>query len=248
VSHDHKHNEANGENNRDGTDSNDSWNCGAEGPSGNPEVNALRARQRRNFMATLLLSQGVPMLLAGDEFGRTQRGNNNAYCQDNEVSWVDWNLDEEQKNLLEFVRSVIDLRRAQPVFRRRHFFQGRAIRGTDIKDIYWLRPDGMEMTEADWQCAHACSLGMGLLGDQISEADERGQPIRGGSFLILFNARDAGMPFRLGARRRLVNWNLLFDTTHPHGQTGGCIHEHMSIYPMEARSMAVFEAHLAPLP
>jgi glycogen operon protein len=248
VSHDHKHNEANGENNRDGTDSNDSWNCGAEGPSGNPEVNALRARQRRNFMATLLLSQGVPMLLAGDEFGRTQRGNNNAYCQDNEVSWVDWNLDEEQKNLLEFVRSVIDLRRAQPVFRRRHFFQGRAIRGTDIKDIYWLRPDGMEMTEADWQCAHACSLGMGLLGDQISEADERGQPIRGGSFLILFNARDAGMPFRLGARRRLVNWNLLFDTTHPYGQTGGCIHEHMSIYPMEARSMAVFEAHLAPLP
>ena len=248
VSHDHKHNEANGENNRDGTDSNDSWNCGAEGPSGNPEVNALRARQRRNFMATLLLSQGVPMLLAGDEFGRTQRGNNNAYCQDNEVSWVDWNLDEEQKNLLEFVRSVIDLRRAQPVFRRRHFFQGRAIRGTDIKDIYWLRPDGMEMTEADWQCAHACSLGMGLLGDQISESDERGQPIRGGSFLILFNARDAGMPFRLGARRRLVNWNLLFDTTHPYGQTGGCIHEHMSIYPMEPRSMAVFEAHLAPLP
>ena len=248
VSHDQKHNEANGEENRDGSDANDSWNCGIEGPTDDPAVNALRSRQCRNFLATLLLSQGVPMILAGDEFGRTQRGNNNAYCQDNEVSWVNWSLDEEQKNLLEFVRSLITLRRTQPVFRRRHFFQGRAIRGTDIKDIYWLRPDGMEMTEADWQCSHACSLGMGLLGDQISECDERGQPIRGGSFLILFNARDAEMPFRLGARRRLVSWMRLFDTTHPHGEMPGSLHEHMSIYPLQPRSMAVFEAHVAPLP
>ena len=248
VSHDQKHNEANGEENRDGSDANDSWNCGIEGPTDDPAVKALRSRQRRNFLATLLLSQGVPMILAGDEFGRTQRGNNNAYCQDNEVSWVNWSLDEEQKNLLEFVRSLITLRRTQPVFRRRHFFQGRAIRGTDIKDIYWLRPDGMEMTEADWQCSHACSLGMGLLGDQISECDERGQPIRGGSFLILFNARDAEMPFRLGARRRLVSWMRLFDTTHPHGEMPGSLHEHMSIYPLQPRSMAVFEAHVAPLP
>lgn len=248
VSHDQKHNEANGEENRDGNDSNDSWNCGAEGPTTDPQILALRALQRRNFLATLFLSQGVPMLLAGDEFGRTQQGNNNAYCQDNEISWVDWNLDEEQKNLLEFVRSLIKLRRDQPVFRRRHFFQGRAIHGTDIKDIYWIRPDGMEMTESDWTCAHACSLGMGLLGDQISECDERGQTIRGGSFLILFNARDAIIPFRLGARRREVNWTLILDTTQPEGLTPRTIYEHMSLFPLQPRSIAVFEAHLAPLP
>jgi glycogen operon protein len=248
VSHEKKHNEANGEENRDGSDANDSWNCGIEGPTGDPSINALRARQRRNFLATLLLSQGVPMLLAGDEFARSQLGNNNAYCQDNAISWIDWNLDEDQKNLLEFVRSLLRLRRAEPVFRRRHFFQGRPIHGTEIKDIYWLRPDGVEMTESDWKCSHACTLGMGLLGDQINESDEHGQTIRGGTFLILLNAKDTEMPFRLGARARQVQWHLVLDTVHPHGQTPAMVCEHMSLYQLQPRSIAVFEGQYAPLP
>ena len=248
VSHNAKHNEANGENNLDGTDANDSWNCGTEGPTTDPAILTRRARQRRNFLTTLLLSQGVPMLLAGDEFGRTQLGNNNAYCQDNFISWVDWTLDDEQKNLLEFVRTLIELRRSEPVFRRRHFFQGRPIHGTEIKDIYWLRCDGSEMSEADWSCSHACNLGMGLLGDQISECDEEGQPIRGGSFLILFNAQDATVPFRLGARHRQVTWTLLLDTTHPPGETPQLVYHHMSDYPLQPRSIALFQGHLALFP
>jgi glycogen operon protein len=248
VTYDQKHNEANGEQNRDGSDLNDSWNCGTEGPTTDPGILALRALQRRNFLTILFLSQGVPMLLAGDEFGRTQSGNNNAYCQDNPLSWVDWTLDAERLDLLEFVRSLIKLRRAQPVFRRRHFFQGRAIHGTDIKDIYWLRPDGAEMSDVDWACTHACSLGMGLVGDQITESDEHGQAIRGDSFLILMNARNAVIPFRLGARRREVNWSLLIDTTYSHGKIPSLVFEHMSIYPLQPRSIVILEGHYAPLP
>jgi glycogen operon protein len=248
VTYDQKHNEANGEQNKDGSDLNDSWNCGTEGPTTDPGILALRARQRRNFLTILFLSQGVPMLLAGDEFGRTQSGNNNAYCQDNTLSWVDWTLDAERLDLLEFVRSLIKLRRAQPVFRRRHFFQGRAIHGTDIKDIYWLRPDGAEMSDVDWACTHACSLGMGLVGDQITESDDHGQAIRGDSFLILMNARDAVIPFRLGARRREVNWSLLIDTTYSHGKNPPLVFEHMSIYPLQPRSIVILEGHYAPLP
>ena len=248
VTYDQKHNEANGEQNKDGSDLNDSWNCGTEGPTTDPGILALRALQRRNFLTILFLSQGVPMLLAGDEFGRTQSGNNNAYCQDNTLSWVDWTLDAERLDLLEFVRSLINLRRAQPVFRRRHFFQGRAIHGTDIKDIYWLRPDGAEMSDVDWACTHACSLGMGLVGDQITESDDHGQAIRGDSFLILMNARDAVIPFRLGARRREVNWSLLIDTTYSHDKTPSLVFEHMSIYPLQPRSIVILEGHYAPLP
>ena len=248
VTYDQKHNEANGEQNKDGSDLNDSWNCGTEGPTTDPGILALRALQRRNFLTILFLSQGVPMLLAGDEFGRTQSGNNNAYCQDNTLSWVDWTLDAERLDLLEFVRSLIKLRRAQPVFRRRHFFQGRAIHGTDIKDIYWLRPDGAEMSDVDWACTHACSLGMGLVGDQITESDEHGQAIRGDSFLILMNARNAVIPFRLGARRREVNWSLLFDTTYSHDQTPPLVFAHMSIYPLQPHSIVILEGHYAPLP
>jgi glycogen operon protein len=248
VTYDQKHNEANGEQNKDGSDLNDSWNCGTEGPTTDPGILALRARQRRNFLTILFLSQGVPMLLAGDEFGRTQSGNNNAYCQDNTLSWVDWTLDAERLDLLEFVRSLIKLRRAQPVFRRRHFFQGRAIHGTDIKDIYWLRPDGAEMSDVDWACTHACSLGMGLVGDQITESDDHGQAIRGDSFLILMNARDAVIPFRLGARRREVNWSLLIDTTYSHGKNPPLVFEHMSIYPLQPHSIVILEGHYAPLP
>jgi glycogen operon protein len=246
VTYDRKHNEANGEDNRDGTDQNDSWNCGVEGASGDEAVRELRLRQQRNFLTTLFLSQGVPMLLAGDEFGRTQYGNNNAFCQDNPISWINWTLDAEQSKQLDFVQRLIELRRMQPVFRRRHFFQGRAIHGTDSKDLYWIRPDGKEMSEIDWAMAQVRCLGIGLLGDQIVECDERGQPIRGDSFLILMNAQDALIPFRLGARQRHVAWTLVLDTNIPPGEFQPRVYKHMAEFPLEPRSVAVLQPHHIP--
>jgi len=160
VSYERKHNVANGEEGRDGTDDNRAWNCGHEGPSDDAAINTLRVRQRRNFLATLLLSEGVPMLLGGDEIGRTQRGNNNAYCQDNEISWVDWNLTQERRQLMEFVRRMIRLRREHPVFHRRHFFQGRPIRGSDIKDKNLFYTDGTQITDDEWWHEHPPSLGV----------------------------------------------------------------------------------------
>ena len=159
VSYDGKHNEANGEDNRDGNDNNLSWNCGAEGPSDDPGILALRARQQRNFLTTLILSQGVPMILMGDELGRTQQGNNNAYCQDNEISWVDWSLMEENNDLLAFTKFLLKIYREHPVLRRRRFFQGRAIRGSEIKDITFFRHDGQEMNDEDWNNPIAKTLG-----------------------------------------------------------------------------------------
>src|SRR4030095_7895372 len=202
VSYNGKHNEANGEENRDGCNDNDSWNCGAEGPTDDAAINALRSRQHRNFLATLLLSQGVPMLLAGDEFGQTQHGNNNAYCQDSPLAWLDWNLSGEQRSLLDFTRAVMHLRKSQPVFRRRHFFQGRPIHGAEAKDIYWIKSDGTEMSDADWLAGHTHCLGMGLPGDQIDEIGEQGERIVGDTFAILFNAYHEPIEFRLGARGR----------------------------------------------
>ena len=146
VTYDQKHNEANLENNKDGADDNNSWNCGVEGETDDPQINALRERQVRNFLTTLLVSNGVPMLLAGDEIGRTQRGNNNAYCQDNEISWVDWNLDERRKSLLGFTRRLIRMRMEQRVLRRRRFFRGQHLWDSELKDLAWFRPDGTEMT------------------------------------------------------------------------------------------------------
>jgi len=165
VSYDHKHNEANLEGNRDGTDNNRSWNCGAEGRTDDGAINALRRRQKRNFLATLFLSQGVPMLLAGDEMGRTQGGNNNAYCQDNEISWLNWNLQPEDRQLIEFVQRLIKLRRDAPVFRRGEFLQGRPIRASGVKDITWLSPDGREMDHDNWRQSHARCLGICLAGE-----------------------------------------------------------------------------------
>jgi isoamylase len=246
VSYNTKHNEANGDANRDGSDQNDSWNCGVEGPSNEEQIQILRIRQQRNFLCTLFLSQGVPMLLAGDEIGRTQGGNNNAYCQDSPVSWLDWNLDADALAQLDFVRRLIDLRRKQPVFRRRHFFQGRAIHGTDIKDLYWIRPDGMEMSELDWNSPHARCLGMGLLGDQIVECDERGQPVRGDSFLILMNAGDSLVPFRLSARQKQVAWTLVLDTSNGHDLMPQRVFAHMAEYPLQSRSVAVLQPHYVP--
>ena len=246
VSYNTKHNEANGDSNRDGSDQNDSWNCGVEGPCAAEQIRTLRIRQQRNFLCTLFLSQGVPMLLAGDEIGRTQEGNNNAYCQDSPVSWLDWNLDADALAQLDFVRRLIDLRRKQPVFRRRHFFQGRAIHGTDIKDLYWIRPDGMEMSELDWNSPHARCLGMGLLGDQIIECDERGQPVRGDSFLILMNAGDSLTPFRLSARQQQVAWTLVLDTSNGEDLMPQRVFAHMAEYPLQAHSVAVLQPHYVP--
>jgi isoamylase len=210
VSYNEKHNEANGEDNNDGESHNRSWNCGAEGATDEPEVLELRARQRRNFLATLFLSQGVPMLLGGDEIGRTQQGNNNGYCQDNELSWFDW--DGADRNLLTFTRFVVGLRKAHPVFRRRRWFQGRAIRGMD--DIGWFSPDGTEMSEDDWDAGFAKSLGVFLNGECIPTTDARGEPTRDESFIVLFNAHfeplDFTIPSRWGDR-----WRVVLETAEP---------------------------------
>jgi glycogen operon protein len=242
VSYNHKHNEANGEGNRDGTDQNDSWNHGVEGLTDDPEVSRLRARQQRNFLATLLLSQGVPMLLAGDECGHTQQGNNNAYCQDSPLTWLDWKLGPERASLLEFTRMLLKLRRDQPVFRRRRFFQGRPIHGADVKDLYWLKPDGTEMGEGDWQANHVQCLGMALPGNQIEETDARGEPIAGDSFVILFNARPDTVGFRLGARHRDLHWVCVFDTAQPDAVERRFAH--METYLMDGRSLVVLRADL----
>ncbi|WP_169949476.1 glycogen debranching protein GlgX [Microbispora sp. H11081] len=211
VSYDHKHNEANGEGNRDGTDDNRSWNCGAEGPVEDPEIVRLRRRQRRNLLTTLFVSQGVPMMLAGDEFGRTQHGNNNAYCQDNDISWIDWSLVRQEGDLLDFVRRLAALRRAHPVFRRRRFFQGRTV-GDESRDIVWLTPSGTEMTDGDWHTGYAKSLGVYLNGDAISEPGPRGERIRDKSFLMLINAHHESMTFALPGAELGAAWRPVLDT------------------------------------
>jgi len=177
VTYNDKHNEANGENNNDGESHNRSWNCGAEGPTDDPGIRALRLRQMRNFLATLFFSQGVPMVVAGDEMGRTQRGNNNAYCQDNDISWLRWDLDEEGRGLLDFSRRVIALRNKHPLFRRLTFFRGRAVRDSDAKDIVWLQPHGEEMSDEEWSQGHARCLGAHSSGRGLSERDEHGVPV-----------------------------------------------------------------------
>jgi glycogen operon protein len=197
VSYDQKHNEANGEDNRDGANDNISWNCGVEGPTDDPNVRALREKKKRSFLATLLLSQGVPMLLAGDELCNTQYGNNNAYCQDNEISWIDWRLDASQEALLKFVRRVIALFGDQPVFHRRRFFHGRAIQGADAPEIAWFDPTGVAMAREAWQQGFVRCLGVRLLGGDI-DVDDRGEAIRGDTILLLFNADHANtIPFAL---------------------------------------------------
>jgi glycogen operon protein len=218
VSYNDKHNDANGEDNRDGHNDNLSWNGGAEGATDDPAIVALRAQQQRNFLATLLLSQGVPMLLAGDEMGRTQQGNNNAYCQDNEVSWVDWQLDQPRQDLLVFTQYVIEIFHTHPALRRRKFFFGRKIHGSEIKDITWFRPDGKEITEADWQNAETRCFGLRLAGDLIEEEDERGHPITDETLLILLNAYHEAVPFILPTLQPDQQWALLLDTREATGR------------------------------
>jgi glycogen operon protein len=215
ISYNEKHNQANGEENRDGHNENLSWNCGVEGETDDPAVLELRERQKRNFLTTLFLSQGVPMLLAGDESGRTQRGNNNAYCQDNEISWLDWKLDRPRRELLEFARFLIRLRHEHPVLRRRNFFQGRRIRGSEVKDLAWFRPDGKEMSDDDWGNPETRCFGLRLAGDAIEELDDRGNRIVDDTLLILLNAHHEGVAFTLPAHRRKVRWQVVFDTHEP---------------------------------
>ena len=212
VSYNTKHNEANGESNRDGTDDNRSWNCGVEGETDDPAIVRLRERQRRNLMATVMLSQGCPMIVHGDELGRTQRGNNNAYCQDNEISWIDWaNVD---RTMLEFTRRVLALRHAQPVLRRQHFFEGQVGRGVRRKDIVWFRTDGVEMDDEDWGDEQRRSLGMLLNGELIPERDDLGDRIRGDTLLVLLHAHWEDVAWRLpsGWGER---WEVLLDTALP---------------------------------
>jgi len=239
VSYNSKHNEANGEENRDGTDNNRSWNCGAEGPADDPEVKQLRARQKRNFMATILLSQGVPMLLAGDEIGRTQGGNNNAYCQDNEISWVDWTPELMDRNTFGFVRQLIALHKEHPVFRRRKFFQGRKIKGAEIKDIVWLRPDGGEMTDEEWNQDFARCLGVALSGAAIDEVNERGQRVHDENFLLLMNAHFEEIPFVLPAPPLGAGWIALIDTSCQISGDANRFFFGSASYPLQARSLTL---------
>jgi isoamylase len=218
VSYNEKHNEANREDNRDGSNDNRSWNCGAEGETDDPEVKALRSRQQRNFLATLFIAQGVPMLLGGDELSRTQHGNNNAWCQDNELSWFDWELDHDQRELLEFTRRLIFMRRHHPVFRRRYFLQGTSVDGSGLPDVWWFRPDGRRMTRRDWEDGGRRTLGTFLNGDELHETTSRGERIGDESFLLLFNAHYEAVTFQLPARRFGARWKLELSTAEPQAE------------------------------
>ena len=210
VSYNEKHNEANGEDNRDGESNNRSWNCGVEGPSEDPAIRALREQQKRNFLATLLLSQGVPMILAGDELGRTQRGNNNAYCQDNPISWIDW--DSADATLIDFTRRLIRLRREHPIFRRRGWFTGSPAKGSRLKDLEWFRPDGAEMTAGDWGVGYAKTLGAFMNGKAITERDRAGARIADDSFFLMFNSYREPMEFKLPPKKWGREWTIVLDT------------------------------------
>ncbi|AFD26386.1 Type II secretory pathway, pullulanase PulA [Deinococcus gobiensis I-0] len=216
VSYNDKHNEANGEDNKDGANDNQSWNCGAEGPTDDPEINALRARQQRNFLATLLLGQGTPMILGGDELGRTQGGNNNAYCQDDEISWYDWSSVDE--GLLAFTRKAIALRKAHPALHRRKFFSGRTIRGEDVRDIVWLRFDGAEMSDEDWNNPQTQSMGIFLDGNGLDDIDAEGRPLVDDHLLLLLSASHVDLSFKLPSLGDCGEWELLLDTSDDSAQ------------------------------
>jgi len=239
VSYNEKHNEANGEENRDGESHNRSWNCGEEGPTDNPEVPALRNKQKRNFLSTLFLSQGIPMLLGGDEMGRTQQGNNNGYCQDNEISWFDWEHVDEA--LLEFTRRLIRFYKSHPVFMRRGWFLGRAIHGSGVEDIAWFTPDGIEMAEEHWGEGFAKSMAVFLNGKAIAYPNFRGEKILDDSFLLLFNAHHESIPFTLPGPEWGKQWARLLDTNQ-----GGFVDDEKEYAaqeeaPVESRSLVLLK-------
>jgi len=239
ASYDEKHNEANGEDNRDGEQHNRSLSFGVEGPTDDPEIVAQREKQKRNFLATLLLSQGVPMILGGDEMGRTQGGNNNAYCQDNEISWLDWELDDARRDLLEFTRRAAALRRDHPLFRRRKFFQGQKIRGSELKDVRWLRPDGEEMDDADWATHFVRSFAMLLGGDAMMEWNDEGERVSDDSFLLCFNAAPEPVGFVLPRTPTPERWEPVLDTSRPAADQPGGLHDPGATVELPGRSMLV---------
>jgi glycogen operon protein len=215
VSYNDKHNDANGEGNNDGESHNRSWNCGVEGETNDDAINALRRQQQRNFLTTLLLSQGVPMIAHGDEIGRTQLGNNNAYCQDSELAWIDWKLAQSESHLLAFTSALVSLRKDHDVFRRRRFFAGDAAHGgkSDLGDIEWFSSDGTEMDELDWRNGYARTLMVFLNGQAIREPDPHGQRILDSDFLLLFNAHSAPVDFALPPPLYGTTWRIRLDTT-----------------------------------
>jgi isoamylase len=239
VSYNHKHNQANGEGNRDGDNHNLSWNCGVEGPTDDPRIRSLRVRQMKNLFTTLMFSQGVPMIRGGDELQHTARGNNNTYCQDNALSWLDWELEPEQQEFVDFVRQLIELRRKHPVLTRRGFFQGRQIRGASVSDIVWLTPHGREMLEADWNRPKVRVLGVRLNGKMLDEFDDYGRPITGSTLLVLLSAEDHPIEFVLPEIEKDRYWHPVLDTSEqprpPKHLPGGYR------YPLHPRSVAVLE-------
>ena len=240
VSYNEKHNEANKENNQDGMNDNVSWNCGAEGPTTDPTINALRERQMRNFLATLFFSQGVPMLRGGDELGQTQAGNNNAYCQDNEISWLSWDVTNGTKALLEFTRKIIGILKSQPALQRRNFFQGRRLRGTDAKDIAFFGPSGQEMDDKAWNAGFVRSLGVRISGDLMEERDEHGTPIVGDTLVLLLNAHHEPIAFRLPSSKAGYSWELMLDTADP--QKEAYLLRRGVQYELKGRSLALLRA------
>ena len=235
-----KHNEANGESNRDGESQNHSWNCGVEGPSDDPGVGVLRARQKRNLAATLLFSQGVPFISAGDELGRTQQGNNNAYCQDNELSWLRWELTPEQADFLEFVRRAIALRRNQPALRRRDFFSGQTISGKEEKDLAWYHPDGRELAGHAWQQTSLGCFGALLRGQPSERGDERGEVKTGDTLFLMLNAGGEEIPFVLPSNEASGRWERLLDTAQSEG--GQEVVQTSKTHTLQGRSVALFRS------
>ncbi len=240
VSYDEKHNEANLEDNQDGTDDNRSWNYGVEGETDDPEINALRIRQQRNFLVTLLLSQGTPMLLGGDEIGRTQHGNNNGWCQDNEISWVDWTETPEKTQLRDFTRRLIRLRQEHQSFRRSTFLRGKEVKDSGLPDVWWFRPDGLKMTRRDWQGGEHV-LGMFLNGREIVTPGPRGEDVEDDSFVLLFNAELEDRVFTLPRRRFGAQWALELSTADPEAEPGSRVHGARTDLPVLARSIVILK-------
>jgi glycogen operon protein len=241
VSYNDKHNEANGEGNRDGDNSGRSWNCGVEGPTDDAEINRLRRRQQRNFLATLFLSQGVPMLCAGDEYGRSQKGNNNAYCQDNELSWLAWDRPPPQQQQEVFTARLIHFRHTHPIFRRPKFFHGRKIRGVEAKDLLWFNADGSEMTDEHWNRSFIRCIGVVLVGFAEDIRDYFGKPIHDDTFMLLFNAHHEPVNFVIPGREK-VSWERVIDTDDEAGFLAQpTTHHSGDELPLVARSMSVFK-------
>ena len=239
VTYHHKRNLANMEDNRDGDDHNNGWNCGVEGETSDPDIVQLRLQQRKNFIATLMMSQGVPMLRGGDELSHTQQGNNNAYCQDNELSWLHWELDSSEEEFLRFCQTVVQIWHQQPVLKRRNFFQGRRIRGAGVKDIAWLMPEGGEVTDSEWNSGAMKSLGVQLNGESMDEIDECGEPIVGASLLILLNNQPDAVPFRLPRHKPAERWVTLIDTAVHVDETLATAWGQDESFPLKGHSMAV---------